>query len=215
MTNLGTLPGQAAGSIARGINASGQIVGTAGNYAFLYQNGVMTNLGSLGLSSDAYGINKAGQVVGQSNLNSSTAHAFLYANGSMIDLGALKPGEQSVAFAINNGGYIVGECGPDAFLYANGSMKDLNNLIPAGTGWTLNNASGINDIGQITGWGTIKGETHAFLLDPVSTVPEPSSVVLCGIAVVALLGYRWRKSWAVLKSSSSPTAAALHAVKRL
>ena len=45
-------------------------------------------------------------------------------------------------------------------------MYDLNNLIPSGSGWELQYASGINDAGRIVGWGTHNGGTHAFLLTP-------------------------------------------------
>ena len=46
-------------------------------------------------------------------------------------------------------------------------MKDLNKLIPAGSGWVLLQAFGINNSGQIVGTGTIHGEEHGFLLTPV------------------------------------------------
>ena len=46
-------------------------------------------------------------------------------------------------------------------------MYDLNNLIPANSGWTLVNASAINDLGQIVGNGLVNGAGHAFRLDPV------------------------------------------------
>lgn len=53
------------------------------------------------------------------------------------------------------------------YLYSNGECHDLNNLIPAGSGWELQYASGINDVGQIVGYGTYSGLTRAFLLTPV------------------------------------------------
>jgi probable HAF family extracellular repeat protein len=54
-----------------------------------------------------------------------------------------------------------------AFLWTPaGGMKDLNNLIPAGTGWVLYWASGINVQGKITGYGILHGQYHAFLLTP-------------------------------------------------
>jgi probable HAF family extracellular repeat protein len=42
----------------------------------------------------------------------------------------------------------------------------LNRLIPANSGWVLGEANGINDLGQIVGYGTIRRQTHAFLLTP-------------------------------------------------
>lgn len=41
-------------------------------------------------------------------------------------------------------------------------MQDLNDLLPANSGWVLEQAAGINDNGIIVGRGTINGETHAF-----------------------------------------------------
>src|SRR5207253_1134711 len=150
-----------------GINSANQIVGDSlslqGTLAFLYQNGRMTDLGTLdplGLFSEAFGINSAGQIVGDSLLisNLGTAdHAFLYQNGPMTDLGTLG-GISSAASGINIAGQIVGDSytssGSDhAFLYQNGGMIDLNDLT-AGSGWTLIHATAINDSDQIVGSGT-------------------------------------------------------------
>ena len=41
-------------------------------------------------------------------------------------------------------------------------MQDLNGLIPANSGWFLSTANAINNAGQVTGQGTINGESHAF-----------------------------------------------------
>ena len=60
-------------------------------------------------------------------------------------------------------------------------MKDLNTLLnPSGTGWVLNAASGINDSGQITGYGVHNGLTRAFLLSPVPAVAVPAAIWLFG-----------------------------------
>jgi len=176
MTDLGTLGGP--DSSAMGINASGQVVGdsetsTGDDHAFLYSNGTMTDLGTLGGSdsySDAYGINDAGQVVGYSETSNEWNHAFLYSNGTMTDLGTLPGGTTSYAQAINDAGQIVGESdtsngGEDAFLYSNGTMIDLNSLLPANSGWTLENATAINNQGEIVGSGAHNGNTRAFLLN--------------------------------------------------
>jgi probable HAF family extracellular repeat protein len=72
MTDLGTLPGDTM-SVAWGINAQGQVVGqsigSAGSRAFLWQNGVMTDLNTLvahGPLSLVYAndINESGEIVG-------------------------------------------------------------------------------------------------------------------------------------------------------
>ena len=176
MTDIGTLGG--ANSRGLGINNSGQITGyadTGGGFyhAFLYGGGGMTDLGTLPYDSysEGFGINNSGQVTGWSL---SSLHAFLYSGGSMADLGTLG-GSTSVGLGINTSGQVVGysfvagDSAQHAFLYTpSAGMVDLNTLIPSGSGWTLLAAYGINDAGQITGYGaTLDGSTHAFLLSPV------------------------------------------------
>ena len=72
VTDLGKLPGGGNSFAYGGINASGQVAGLAYTAAdleaFLYSNGKMTDLGTLGgTQSWAYGINASGQVVGESD----------------------------------------------------------------------------------------------------------------------------------------------------
>ena len=70
-------------------------------------------------------------------------------------------------------------------------MQDLNNLIAPTSGWTLEEANGINDLGQIVGGGyNSSGQWHAFLLTPI---PEPSTFVLLAAGAVGLLGFAWRR----------------------
>ena len=117
ITDLGTLGGSF--SFAFGINASAQVVGysytTSGAYhAFLYSNGTMQDLGTLGgySSSFALGINASGQVVGESTTGNTVFHAFLYSSGSMIDLNSLIAPSSGWtlenAEAVNDNGQIVG-----------------------------------------------------------------------------------------------------------
>ncbi len=65
------------------------------------------------------------------------------------------------------------------------TVTDLGTL-----GGTLSVGSGINASGQVTGYGTIDGQTHAFLLTPV---PEPSTLVLAALACVAVISWHSRR----------------------
>ncbi len=162
MQNLGTFGGRS--SAAYGINNAGQVVGFAEivdnsdpqdpyyyQHAFLWQNGAMQDLGTLGGKlSYAYGINDAGQVVGQSEYRNDAGHAFLWQNGTMQDLGTLG-GTSSLAYAINNAGQVVGSSylpngDTHAFLWQNGAMQDLGTL-----GGLISNAYDVNDAGQVVG----------------------------------------------------------------
>jgi probable HAF family extracellular repeat protein len=56
-------------------------------HAFLYSNGTMQDLGTLGgPNSYGYGISASGQVTGNSYTKDRAIHAFLCTNGHMIDL---------------------------------------------------------------------------------------------------------------------------------
>lgn len=201
MKDLGTLGGNS--SRGSGINSSGQLVGDADvkgftSHAFLYSGGTMKDLGTLGgPGSSASAINDSGQIVGSSALavNMFDQHAFLYSGGVMKDLGTLGVGS-SYATSINAAGQIVGNSAysvssgpyPHAFLYSGGVMTDLNSLLPANSGWVLENASSINDAGQIVGTGNIKGQRHAFLLNGATTMQSQSQTITFGPLSAVTLG---------------------------
>jgi probable HAF family extracellular repeat protein len=155
----------------------------------LWDNGNIQYLGSLGNQNGrgyAYGINDSCQIVGTSYTSEGIPYAFLWQNGEIISLGALDiSGGTSEAFAVNNNGQIVGSS-THAFLWEDGIMYNLNDLVVnLPSGWILNYARDINDLGQIVGWGP---NSKAFLLTPI---PEPSIMGL--ILLGAMLGIKWRR----------------------
>ena len=94
---------------------------------------------------------------------------------------------------MNDEGQVVGNTYSSAgpYLYSNGALTDLNTMIDPASGWALAEAWGINNSGQIAGYGYNGGQEEAFLLTPV---PEPSSLVLLGIGAASLLAYVWRRA---------------------
>jgi probable HAF family extracellular repeat protein len=182
MIDLGTL-GSPSGNdwwnSAQGINNSGQVTGTSydaqGNFlGFVWSNGKMTKMGTLGGPwSQAYAINNKGQVTGLAYTKNGAAHGFIAncATCPLKDLGSFSGSTSSVwGFGINDSGVVVGQVTfggtYHAFVYSNGKIKDLNKLIPAGSGWTLIEADGINASGQIVGMMMKGSEEHGYLLTP-------------------------------------------------
>lgn len=112
--DLGTLPGTSR-SMGRALNDNGQLVGTSyvksSKYlGFIYEDGVMSGIGSLGFSPDwtiAFAISNNGQIVGYSKTTDGHNHAFVYEYGIITDLGTLG-GNTSEAWGINDAGMIVG-----------------------------------------------------------------------------------------------------------
>jgi len=187
MSDLGTLGGNNA--IAGAINNAGQIAGQSENSSgtfkvFIYAGGVMTNLG-LTINLDSLkrvnGINASGKIVGTFG-----DHAFLASAGVVTDLGTLQGSPNANAMAINSAGWIVGGSHNRAYVYIAGTMIDLNtifaaNLITDGVSEgfvSLQQANGINDAGQIVGFGSYRdggGNFHqaAFELTVTSVIAEP------------------------------------------
>ena len=178
---------KAIGSLGHGftqgndLNNLGDAVGFgyAGNvgtntHAFLYTNGVMTDLGTLGgYHSFARAINDSRVVVGYAETASRALHAFRWNNGVMQDLGTLPGGgTNSWAFDINNAGHIVGKAevtdyagNTHAVRWTNGVITDLG-MLPGDGG---SEAWGIAENGDVFGasWQTFafgaRGPYKAFL----------------------------------------------------
>jgi len=125
------------------------------------------DLGTLGgKDSMAFGINRTGQVVGASQTTGSALqHAFLYNAGVMTDLGTLG-GSESQADSINGSGLVVGwsrTAGGEqhAILWSSGLMIDLNRFATLGPGVWLEEATAVNDVGQIV---ANANNGHAYLI---------------------------------------------------
>jgi len=196
--DLGTLGG--ASSYAATLNDLGQITGVALNNVpdpfsllglgsattltqtrgFLWQNGKMQDLGTLG-GPDTWAVfvNDRGQVAGTSytsdvadpNTGTPPVGVFLWENGKMKDLGNLGGnngllGAYSIVNALNNHGQVTGlMVAPDdqsvrAFLWNGERLSDLGTL-----GGSSSDAEGINDAGEVAGVANLPGDqaNHGFL----------------------------------------------------
>lgn len=177
-------------SVAFAINDEGMVVGLASAQsngtatAFIESQGLAKTIFQVGTESDARGVNDQGQVVGEFlTPDGSSFHGFLYSGGVVTDIGSSES-PQTTAFAINDQQQVVGTTfvpyqatcpdGPcvqykaHAFIYGGGTLDDLNLSIPSGSGWELSWAFGINNHGQIAGYGQINGSFRAFLLTPAA-----------------------------------------------
>ncbi len=225
--DLGTLGGPNSGEFAHARpNERGQVVGHAetstpdpngedfcffGTHLiclpFLWQNGVMTPLPTLGGDNGAaLDINNRGQVVGVAENTTldpacptPTLHDLpvLWENGEIQELPTFPGDPDGYALTINDNGQAVGGSGINftcfgffnnsvhAVLWQNGTVTDLGNL-----GGTMNNlAFNINNQGQVVGESDLPGDTttHAFLwteddgIQDLGTLPVDFSSIALGI----------------------------------
>ena len=197
-TSLGTLGGSR--SSAAAINDAGVIVGEAMtgasgdtvHHAFIYDGGVMSDLGTIddGRSSYASDVNAHSEVVGISNTPDGLLVGFAYGMRRLPTLG----GDYSYASAINDAGLIVGfaddEGGTErAALYIDRIPYDLNSLLDQDCVCDLSFADDINNAGQILASGWLNGDPRSFILTPV---PEPSLVSTLLLLMIVSLRRRTR-----------------------
>jgi probable HAF family extracellular repeat protein len=161
------------------VNSHGQVVGFSLNTVedpcaffggfpdirgFLWQNGVMQDLGTLGgPQADAEQINEAGQVIGLSSTNSIDAngcplfHPYFWENGAMQDIGTLG-GTFFELHSLNQRGQVVGfsslagDTTIHPFFWSKGQLTDLGTL-----GGDNGLTNWINDRGEIVGKADLPG----------------------------------------------------------
>jgi probable HAF family extracellular repeat protein len=191
--DLGTFGGNNA--VAISINNRGQVVGGALNttpdsfgfclqpftiffptqvHAFIWQNGAMRDLGTLGGNdSCALLVNEKGQAAGFSYTDSTpnpttgvpTLDPFIWQNGAIVDLGTLG-GVFGVPNWLNNRGQVVGtsdlagDVNFHGFLWDRGALQDIGTL-----GGDTSEAFWVNDAGDVVGRADVLGSQshHAFL----------------------------------------------------
>ena len=164
----------------------GHFLGTA-----LYKGSDPTNLLPTALNGAGTTVqspNISGHVVG---ILAGTGGAFFFAPGSTQPtwLKSL-PGEtQPVgAYALNDRDQIVGQQDGKAIFYASPTSEpvELSKLLTTTSGWRFDQATGINNQGQIVGYGVNPHGMEAdFLLNP-SSVPEPGTLAVFALAGLAL-----------------------------
>jgi probable HAF family extracellular repeat protein len=146
------------------INNSGQVLGNCYQYdntlAVVWTNDSPTELPTLGGgAATGTAINNLGQVVGTSKTSTGTSDGVLWNYGTVTDLG-----NNFSPAAINDSGVIVG----GQLVYSGGTLQNLNHLIPAGSPYQIQRATGVNDNGRIVANAvdTATGQNHGLLLTP-------------------------------------------------
>lgn len=164
--DLGFLSGTN-GSYPYGINDLGAVVGYSGSYPFVWQNGVMTSVGSA--TGMAYSINNFGDVVGMSN----NLPVLWDSSGNATNLSAVA----GIAYDINDTRQVVGRYLSGGtyrgFLWQDGILQTLP--LPAGS--TLAFPYSINSSGVMVGGGAFSQNIDLAVLWENSLVYDLNTLI--------------------------------------
>jgi len=167
--------GGCCGGTAKKVNRKGEVIGDLydeeGRYhAFVWEASEgMRFLGAPKQYSSAIAINGAGHVLVQE----MERNVVLYLAPDRSNKVPTPANEPAEGRALNAADEIVGAFGPyfdadHAFLWSDkDGFHDLNDLVPKDSGWKLQVATGINDQGEIVGFGDYQGDDAGFLLRPM------------------------------------------------
>ncbi|HYE63532.1 MAG TPA: hypothetical protein VD997_16195 [Phycisphaerales bacterium] len=143
------------------INQAGHLAFSMEGVPHLYRNGVATQLPGLeGPSGTAYDLNDSDVVVGYSRRPSlGRYHACRWDNGVITELpthragGTYAQGDDTRAYAVNNGGVIVGNIeGPGVPETAMKWVNGVGTLLPMPAGRVSSRATALNDVGTAVGF---------------------------------------------------------------
>jgi probable HAF family extracellular repeat protein len=156
----------AVSSEATAINARGEVVGASDGRAFLYRDGTVLDLGTLGGgASIAKGINDRGEIVGMAADEHGAPGAFLF-DGTLHPIAG---GSDSAAIDINNRAEIVGSAeGSFGYIVARDALTRLDALPEVrAQGFHRVEPKAINNRGWIAGTAVnAQGDTRAVLFVP-------------------------------------------------
>jgi len=159
---------------AHAVNEAGQVAGTAGGDAFLFEDGHFTDLGLIfgSNSTEGLALNRAGHVVGYAGyFGTSDLHAFKWNGTRLVDLNP-KGYSSSIAYSINDHDKVVGQAhdvAGDRWLavrFDTHGVVRLEDEVANLGGWQLVEARRINNDGVVLGFGQFGGTGHWFLLVP-------------------------------------------------
>jgi probable HAF family extracellular repeat protein len=191
-TDIGGLPGGGAGSTATAyaLNAAGEVCGSGNSQAHVWRpvaaNATLGGMVEIGAGGVCTAISKFAAVGYVRNVDGTQRAAAFTGGAAPIILPVPETatrGTNSIAHAINDAGLIAGEWSPASGIshamlwHKRGTTytpEDLNS--PGFKDWMLAAATGVNRKGQVVGWGSLRGSTHAFLLTPGAGITDLGSL---------------------------------------